>query len=230
MHQSALDKMAALIGGYLGDLRQAPLAVLEIGSRVAEDTQIGQRQLLSPAWRYTGMDIEAGPGVDITVADPYDWREVPPSSFDVVISSQVFEHVGFPWLTMREVARVLKPRGVALIIAPAAGPEHRFPTDCWRIYPDGWKSLCEYAGMNAVETYTQWTPLYYADGSDKWKDSCLVAQKPEADGEASLIPALADRGVLTAYANARAGKRHSLRYKRKVISGHLAGLLREIFS
>ncbi len=48
-----------------------------------------------------------------------------------------FEHTEFFWLTMREMKHALKPGGLCCIIAPSAGPEHQYPVDCWRVYPDG---------------------------------------------------------------------------------------------
>ncbi|MCX7328493.1 MAG: hypothetical protein NTW00_10335 [Hyphomicrobiales bacterium] len=35
------------------------------------------------------LDIEAGPNVDMVVAEPNDWREVADASFDIVACSQV---------------------------------------------------------------------------------------------------------------------------------------------
>lgn len=183
MHKSASDKILALLEGYLHDFTAQPLTILEVGSQVVEATQYDLRAELSKKnWTYVGMDIEAGPNVDVAVKQPYDWQEIASDSADVIICNQVFEHVGFTWVTMLEIARVLKEGGLAFIIAPSAGPEHRYPTDCWRIYPDGWRSLCTHAELNVLEVFTQWKPLYYTDGSDKWQDSCLVAQKPAKDG------------------------------------------------
>ena len=91
----------------------------------------------SDKWEYSGLDVEKGPNVDIVVENPYDW-EIPDSSYDVVISGQAFEHIEFFWLTFLEMARVLKPQGLIILIAPSRGPQHRYPVDCWRFYPDGY--------------------------------------------------------------------------------------------
>ncbi len=233
MHQSASDKIEALSDGYLAELEGAPLAILEVGSQVVEHTQYAIRNAIETrGWRYVGMDIEPGVNVDIAVKDPYDWREVESGAYDAIICNQVMEHVGMPWVTMKEMFRVLKPGGVAFIISPSAGPEHRFPTDCWRIYPDGWKSLAAHVGFHAVEVYTQWKPLYYTDGSDKWQDSCLVAQKPAMPGEAaSAIPPLENRHVLEEYAKRRAVRAgaYPLKYKRRALSRHGRAFLKELF-
>lgn len=180
MHLSAYDKVRTLLEGYLTAHRHRHLKMVEIGSMVAEATQFDIKPLLAGAeWEYTGVDIAAGRNVDVVLADPHNWREIPAQSVDILLANQVFEHVEYTWNAMFDIARVLKPRGVAVIVSPSSGPEHRFPLDCWRIYPDGWRALCNYSGVNAVEVYTQWQPLFYCDGSEKWKDSCLFLQKPE---------------------------------------------------
>ena len=79
---------------------------------------------------------------------------------------------------MLEVARVLKPGGICCILAPSSGPEHRYPTDCWRFYPDGMTSLAHFAQMEVIEAVTQWQDLGCAD-SDCWHDSLLVCRKPD---------------------------------------------------
>src|SRR6516162_7505186 len=72
---------------------------------------------------------------------------VPDNSFDIVLSGQVIEHVRKIWVWMREVSRVCKPGGRVITINPVSWPFHEYPVDCWRIYPDGMKSLYDDAGL-----------------------------------------------------------------------------------
>ena len=128
--------------------------MLDLGS---QDINGSYRPLFSePAWRYLGVDMSAGANVDIVLADPYDWREIAPASADVIISGQTFEHTEFFWLTMLQIARALRPNAICCIIAPSSGPEHRFPVDCWRVYPDGLRAVARYAGLETAEAWTQW--------------------------------------------------------------------------
>ena len=46
----------------------------------------------------------------------------PSSSFDLVVSSDIFEHIRRPWVAFREVARVLKPGGMHIFSIPALLP------------------------------------------------------------------------------------------------------------
>lgn len=172
MHQSSLNKMKKFIKLYLADCSQQSLTVLDVGSQVIGAGR-GYRNLFAPfkQWKYVGLDMQAGNNVDICVNNPYDWTEVETNSCDVVISGQAFEHVQFFWITFHEISRVLKDGGLACIIAPSTGPQHRYPFDCWRYYPDGLSALCQYVGFKQVEVFTDW-------GLAPWADSFLVMQKP----------------------------------------------------
>jgi SAM-dependent methyltransferase len=136
------------------------------------------------------MDTVAGDNVDIVLKNPYHWREVKSDSVDVLISGQAFEHIEFFWITMMEIARVLKPGGLCCILAPSGGYEHRYPVDCYRFYPDGFTALARYVQMEVVEVATQWEPdPRYTEESNAWRDSMLVCRK----GSLSTIDAWRQR-------------------------------------
>jgi hypothetical protein len=173
MHQSSLDNMTKFRDRFLAARHEEPLHILDLGST---DIYGCYRPLFEqPKWRYTGVDLEPGPNVDIVLKKPYQWSEIGSSSVDVLVSGQVLEHVEFFWITMLEVARVLRPGGLACIIAPSGGYEHRYPVDCWRFYTDGMRALARYARLECVDAYTEWD----RPGSEPWHDSVLVVRKPQ---------------------------------------------------
>src|SRR5918995_6209208 len=93
MHDSAFEKAQVFRRSYLAPYEDAALTVLDVGSAIVAEGHRSNRQAFeNPHWRYRGLDIEAGPNVDVVVADPYDWREVESASADVVACSQVLEH------------------------------------------------------------------------------------------------------------------------------------------
>ena len=172
--------MAAFRRNHLDSRRNEPLLILDLGSHDINGTY---RSLFDkPPWRYLGADLAPGDNVDLVLRDPYDWRELKTGSVDIVISGQTLEHTEFFWETMFEIARVLKMHGLCCIIAPSSGPEHRFPIDCWRFYPDGLRAVARYADLEVLEARTQWNDLEQYDfESNKWHESILVARKrPES--------------------------------------------------
>lgn len=173
MHASSLQHVERLVRTYLAD--RPSLDVVDIGSY---DVNGSYKPFFDrPGWRYRGVDLAAGPNVDVVLTSPYR-LPFPSYSVDVVVSGQAFEHVEYFWLTWLEMARVLKPGGHILLLAPSRGPEHRFPQDCWRFYPDSYRALANYAALELREVSTDWEPHADPD-SAPWGDTVGVFRQPE---------------------------------------------------
>jgi SAM-dependent methyltransferase len=93
------------------------------------------------------------PAVNETTYRMQDEYEIPAAdqAFDVVLAGQVIEHVRRPWRWLPELARVTKPGGNVILLAPISWPYHPAPYDCWRIYPDGMRALCDEAGLEMLD-------------------------------------------------------------------------------
>ena len=175
MHQSSYEKMNLFKEQFLS--KKEILTILDIGSQDVNGSY--QPIFETKNWSYVGADMVAGSNVDLVLNNAYVWKEIKSNSFDVLISGQTFEHIEFFWITMLEVFRVLKPGGLCCILAPSSGPEHRYPVDCWRFYPDGLAALARCSQLDVLTVSTQWEALGYDDGSDQWHDSTLVCRKPK---------------------------------------------------
>ena len=168
--------MLAFRKKHLAAREDEPLFILDLGSLDVNGSY--QDYFAVGPWTYRGIDMAAGKNVDIVLQDPYDWREIKSSSVDVVVSGQAFEHIEYFWSTILEIARVLKTGGLCCLIAPSGGPEHRYPVDCWRFYPDGFMALARFASLEVLEVYSQNGTTGHPDGSDVWRDTVLVCRKP----------------------------------------------------
>src|SRR5690348_17266026 len=145
--------MRDLINRHLD--RSQPLTVVDIGSY---DVNGSYRALFdAQTWSHRGVDLEAGPGVDVVLDSPYR-LPFASGSIDLVISGQAFEHDEYFWIMWMEMLRLLKPGGRVFLIAPSRGPEHRYPQDCWRFYPDGYRALAKIGGCELIEVSTDWEP------------------------------------------------------------------------
>ncbi len=181
MHRSSYLRMEYLLKYYSCYWRKKEfISVLDIGSY---DMNGSYKALFSSdQYRYTGLDMVEGPNVDVVPKNIYSWDEFKSESFDLVISGQAFEHVEYPWLTIREIERVLKPSGFCFITAPNAGKEHKTPTDCYRYFADGFRALAKWANLTVHSVAIAGVPDYPASDEwfSDWNDATLVAQKAPA--------------------------------------------------
>lgn len=180
MHKSSFKKAELFVRHYVGQTSNS-VTVLEVGSKSYHAHDTFKSLFPAPRFAYTGLDVEAGPNVDVVPRDGYLWQELADSSFDVCISGQTFEHNPFFWVTFCEMARVVRPGGHMFVIAPGAGAVHRYPYDCWRFYPDSWLALCRLTGLVLVETYFEPDRMAVKVQGGKWRDSAVIARKPVLD-------------------------------------------------
>ena len=135
MHDSSMTLMGYFVKEYL---KVKSLNVLDVGSL---DVNGCYKELFKDHY-YLGLDMEEGPNVNVTSKDLYNYP-LPCNFFDVIISGQTIEHVPNIYKWIREVQRMLKIGGLICIIGPNTWIEHRYPVDCWRIFPDGMRFLLE---------------------------------------------------------------------------------------
>lgn len=101
--------------------------VLEVGSLDIN----GSVRSLFEGCDYTGVDLAAGPGVDL--ACPGHLLEFPSGHFDTVISAECFEHNPFWRETMANMLRMTRPGGLVLMSCATTGRKEHGTT---RTNPD----------------------------------------------------------------------------------------------
>ena len=153
MHASSLENMYLCFERFIvGSAfeQQERVSVLDVGG---SDYNGSYREVFAdPRYAYTAADITDGPGVHLVIQDPYR-LPLDDRSVDIVISGQMLEHCEFFWLAFGEMVRVLRPGGFIFLIAPSSGPEHRYPVDCYRFYPDAYRALARYANCAVLDIW-----------------------------------------------------------------------------
>jgi SAM-dependent methyltransferase len=96
------------------------------------------------------LDIEDRYGDIDLVADIHEMTEVESDSFDVVVCTQVLEHLKDPQRALQEIRRVLHDDGVAIVSAPHLSMIHEAPNDYFRFTPFGLKELCLQADLQPL--------------------------------------------------------------------------------
>jgi SAM-dependent methyltransferase len=82
------------------------------------------------AAEYIGVDVVDGPTVDLV--GPIEALPVEDDGFDIVLCTQVLEHVDDPAAAVRELHRVTKPGGRVLASTHGVMVFHPNPNDYWR--------------------------------------------------------------------------------------------------
>jgi SAM-dependent methyltransferase len=185
MHKSSYDYVEKFVNDFLEKEIQYPddglyhgsVSVLEVGSKNINGSLRGLFENKKTPYSYKGADLESGPNVDIILAHPYYWPEIQDESYDVIVSTSTLEHIEWPWLTMEQISKKLKVGGFFCITVPSRGPQHRFPVDCWRFYPDSMNALAKWALLEVVDL--KWYDGFtrFDDNSDKWGDCCAIMKK-----------------------------------------------------
>lgn len=182
MHASSLENMHLCFDRFVATapyFTEDTIVVVDVGGA---DVNGGYKNVFSDSkFHYMTVDLSEGQGVDIVLDDPYR-LPFADNSVDVVLSGQMLEHCEFFWLSFAEMMRIVKPTGHLILIAPSAGPIHRYPVDCYRFYPDAYYALAKYANCKALDVWL--------DERGPWRDlvgvfakHALPVRKPEAISE-----------------------------------------------
>ncbi len=95
------------------------------------------------------LDIVTGTAIDCQAqAEHLPFAD---SVFDLILTQETLEHVRDPFLSVKEMYRVLKPNGVLYCQLPFVIGYHPGPTDFWRFSPEGIRALVEQAGFECEE-------------------------------------------------------------------------------
>ncbi len=113
-----------------GEVRGAE--ILEVGAQDVNGTVRPFLTSLEPK-SYRGVDLAPGPGVDEVCDATALVARFGERSFDLVVSTEMLEHV-LDWrAVVSNLKRVLKPNAVLLITTRSEGfPYHGYPYDFWR--------------------------------------------------------------------------------------------------
>jgi len=107
------------------------------------------RHFLERSGKVLNLDVKVSPIVDL-IGDAHA-LPLKDNSVDSILCTQVFEHLLRPHTAICEVARVLKPGGIAVISVPQTNELHEEPFDYFRYTKYALMHLANEAGLELVE-------------------------------------------------------------------------------
>lgn len=114
--------------------------IYEFGSyQVYRQEGFANLRPLFPQKKYIGCDIREGLGVD-KILDLHN-IDLPSESVGTILCLDTLEHVEYPHKALKEIHRILKSDGIAVISSAMNFPIHDEPCDYWRFTPAAFTSL-----------------------------------------------------------------------------------------
>lgn len=145
-HTSVLAWAASV---FTSDL-VAGRSVIEVGSYDVNGTVRPIIEEHAPA-SYIGVDISEGPGVDV-VANVAELPDLFPDGFDMVVSTEMLEHVEDWRAAMLALVALVRVGGHLVLSTRSPGfPYHPYPIDCWRYPVPLMAEILTALGMRVVE-------------------------------------------------------------------------------
>lgn len=128
-------------------LDRRALRVLDVAPQVHEGARVG-----FPLADIETLDIDSESSADHIADLCKDNSDLMPSeTFDVIVCTEVLEHVLNPFAAVDEIRRLLRPSGVLLASSPFNFRIHGPLPDCWRFSEHGWRSLLSNFAIIEIE-------------------------------------------------------------------------------
>jgi SAM-dependent methyltransferase len=118
-----------------------PRVALDVGSAFSPY----RAQIERAGYTVQTLDVDPASGADHI--GPVEHTGLADAAFDLIVCTQVLEHVRRPDEALTELRRILKPGGHLILALPHVWPYHPCPRDFWRFTQEGVVELAAGSGF-----------------------------------------------------------------------------------
>jgi hypothetical protein len=162
--------------------------VLEVGSKDYGNTTSFRKVFAKQ--EYIGVDLEAGPGVDLVLDLTTGIGPLKENYFSLVICCSVLEHTPWPWLMAANISRLVGTHGWLYMSVPWVWRYHPYPDDYFRF---------SFRGIESLFPVFDWNDIMYSTNVEGELFE-LDPAKPQLDND------------MACYTDTQGGKRKHLPY------------------
>ncbi len=150
--------------------------ILDVGGKKVKKRGYFNAELITSRVEYLNLDKSTMPDIYAS-ADSIPRNNC---TYDLVICSELLEHVYDPKLVLSEIARVLKPGATALITVPFMYPFHADPSDFGRYAKPFWEKTLKDLEFSSIDIREQGTYFTTIANSIKVLHSQLTSRSLRA--------------------------------------------------
>jgi SAM-dependent methyltransferase len=99
---------------------------------------------------YVGIDIDQNSSGTVDIVASASCVPLPNGSFDVIVCTEVVEHVSDTLSVFQEFFRLLAPKGYVILTTPFSYPLHEIPCDFVRLTPFQIEKLAHQSALDVV--------------------------------------------------------------------------------
>lgn len=118
-----------------------------------------RREIEHAGGMYAGIDLTQNSQNTVDVLATITNIPLPDNSFDIILCTEVLEHVPDTYLAFKELARLTKPSGKIILTVPFAYPLHEEPYDFLRLTRYQIHECAEKSGLRIIELTTSGNEL-----------------------------------------------------------------------
>lgn len=176
MCQTSCNPISVFADKYVSERADDALQILNFGGQ--ESREACRSYFSHGKWTYQTIGLAPEGDVDISLGDPYEWKEIASQSVDVLILESFFERPEQISSIAKEVFRVLKQGGICYMALPALNSTQEPSANGYPLDSKSLDTLVRRTGFEILKNNVIHTSDEQAKDSGEPKKITFLVKKP----------------------------------------------------